>query len=456
MKFLGPNAHDAVFCPETCRLGEILWHLLKADKMMEEKCYRRVKEGRFVRYESTTEFGKEVGRDEIHWWIFEKENDLDSLRARSQSALRAAEHLKADATELNAMSQKSYGALLMALRQFTETHHADIENIHDYLVWLRQRDLLAPCILFTYRVWGSTRRGIRSLDLRGDNPQDENQETTHALTEIALGLRVGMGWFAFDRALIDVGSEIYDSDPYQGDEQGDEITIPEDQVVARASWRVLAEFAVFFEFIRNSLRNVLLDIEKCISQRNLMHSDAFWRRFVLAAVQTKKTETQLWDFKETLTAWHAKGEAKNQAKVTFAEDVASFANAEGGVLIVGVNNNREIVGIGSGSEAESRLKFARDILAERLDYPREVVSFYQVIVPNGSGGEGACLVITVVKTIEAVGVGDGAGQFTYPVRRETGISRESRRDIDSAKQHLKSDSHDFMEKLEQFVRDSHS
>lgn len=450
MKYLDPHAHDSVFCHETCRLGEILWHLLKADKMMEEKCYRRVKEGRFVRYESTTEFGKEVGRDEIHWWIFKKEEDLDTLRARSESSLEAAERLKADATKLMALRPESYAALLSALRQFAETHRADIENIHEYLIWLRQRDPLAPCLLFTYRVWGSTRRGDRSLDLKGENPQDENQETLHALTEIALGLRVGMALFAFDLALVDVGSEIYDSDP----EQSDEITIPEDQVVARASWRVLAEFAIFFEFIRNSLRNILLDIEKCVNQRNLMHSDTFWRRFVLAAVQTKKTETQLWDFKETLTAWHAKGEAKNQGKVTFAEDVASFANAEGGVLIIGVNNNREIVGIGSGNDTESRLKFARDILAERLDYPRAIVSFYQVIVPNGSGGEVACLVITVAKTIEAVGVGNGAGQFTYPVRRETGISRESRRDIDSAKQHYKSDNHDFMEKLEQFVRDS--
>ncbi len=451
-QFLGPNAHDAVFCPETCRLGEILWHLLKADKMMQEQCYRLVKEGHFVRYESPTEFGKEVGRDEIHWWIFKKENDLDSFRVRSESTLGAAERLKAHATELKALRPESYGALLTALRAFAATHQADIENIHEYLMWLRQRNPLAPCILFTYRVWGSTRRADRSLDVNGNNPQDESRETMHALTEIALGLRVSIGLCAFDRAVIDVGSAIYDSDP----ERADEIAIPEDKVVARASWRVLDEFAIFFEWIRNSLRNVLLDIDKCVSQRNLMHSDAFWRRFILAAVQTKKTETQLWDFKETLTAWHAKGGAKNIAKVTFAEDVASFANAEGGVLIVGVTNNREIVGIGSGSEAESRLKFARDILAERLDYPREIVLFYQVMVPNESGSEKACLAVSVAKTIEAVGVGDGAGQFTYPVRRETGISRESRRDIDGAKQHLKSDSCDFMEQLEQFVRDSQS
>jgi hypothetical protein len=55
------------------------------------------------------------------------------------------------------------------------------------------------------------------------------------------------------------------------------------------------------EWVRNSLRNVLLDIGKCVSQRNLMNSDSFWRRFILAAIQSDKHEAQLWDFKETLT-----------------------------------------------------------------------------------------------------------------------------------------------------------
>jgi hypothetical protein len=64
MNFLSPDTHAAVFCPETGRLGEILWYLLKAEQMMREKCQRRIKEGPFDRIEPT-EFGDEVGRDEI-------------------------------------------------------------------------------------------------------------------------------------------------------------------------------------------------------------------------------------------------------------------------------------------------------------------------------------------------------------------------------------------------------
>ena len=81
MEFLTANAHDAVFRDATTRFAEILWHLLKAEQMMQAKCYRRIKEGPFERSE-TTEFGDEVGRDEIHWWIFKKEDDLDGLHAR--------------------------------------------------------------------------------------------------------------------------------------------------------------------------------------------------------------------------------------------------------------------------------------------------------------------------------------------------------------------------------------
>jgi hypothetical protein len=139
-------------------------------------------------------------------------------------------------------------------------------------------------------VRGSTRRGDRWLDITAANPQEESQDTIRRLREISLGLRGGIGLYAFDRAVFEMGGEIYERDP----EHAHEIEIPEDEVIARTAWRVLDEFAIFFEWIRNSLRNILLDVDKCVSQRNLMHSDAFWRRFISAAVGAKKQETQLW------------------------------------------------------------------------------------------------------------------------------------------------------------------
>jgi hypothetical protein len=64
--FLNPKAHAAIFCPETCRLGEILWHLSRAEQLLAANCYRFQQEGRFS-VNDVTEFGNEVGGDAIHW-----------------------------------------------------------------------------------------------------------------------------------------------------------------------------------------------------------------------------------------------------------------------------------------------------------------------------------------------------------------------------------------------------
>ncbi len=170
--------------------------------------------------------------------------------------------------------------------------------------------------------------------------------------------------------------------------------------------------------------------------------------------EAKTSETQLWDFKETLTIWHVKNDPeRRKAKITFAEDVASFANTSGGVLIVGVNDNREVVGIGEGRQLESRLKVARDVIAEYIEYDREITSFRQVAVGE-KGKDKICLIVVVSQAREAVGVSNGCGQYSYPVRRETGITRRPRDEVPVHQLYLKSDNRDFMHQLQQFIHDN--
>jgi len=167
----------------------------------------------------------------------------------------------------------------------------------------------------------------------------------------------------------------------------------------------------------------------------------------------KTAEPQLWDFKETLTMWHVKDESeRRKAKSAFAEDIASFANTRGGILIVGVTDRREIVGIGEARQLENRLKFARDVLAEFLEYDREITSLRQIGM--GERRDKVCLVILISQACSAVGAGDGEGRYAYPVRRETGIERVARSDTPVSKLHLKSDNRDFLAELKQFIRDN--
>jgi hypothetical protein len=452
---LDQKVHNILFSDVTLKLGEIHWTLLKSASVMDSKRWTVTKAPIGSTYEDT-EFGKEVGRDEIHWWIFKKETDVDELLTTTELALESVQALKNASAKLKDREPKSYRELLLTLNDFATHHRAEIDSLHAYVGWLMKRDVMAPRILFTYRVWGSTRMSDRRINVEGAENAESNMGKLRALTEIVLGVRQRHG-LVYDRVYHEVGFEVYDSMDPEELSGGAELVVPERRVLRRTAYTVYDNCQTYLTEIRDSLRNIVVDIGKFKEQRNFLQSDKFWREFIMKARGVKTSEPQLWDFKETLTIWHVtadteKREAKRKAKVSFAEDVASFANASGGVLIVGVNDKREVVGIGEGGELENRLKVARDVIAQHIKCDRDIVSFRQVVVEEGK--ERICLIIVVSQACEAVAVSDGQGRYSYPVRRETGISRVDPYDVPVRKLHLKSDNRDFMHQLKQFIDDN--
>src|SRR5437870_5651402 len=172
---LADNAHDIIFTPAALKLGEIHWWILKAATLMEAKCFIKPETGRLSRIE-LTEFGRQVGRDEIHWWVFEKETNLSELQARTARALDAAQALKESSAALKRRTAEAYDGILVALRDFVDGHVARIDVLHDYVRWLSTRDVLAPTILFNYRVWGSTRMSDRWVEPAADAPENETAQ----------------------------------------------------------------------------------------------------------------------------------------------------------------------------------------------------------------------------------------------------------------------------------------
>jgi len=245
----------------------------------------------------------------------------------------------------------------------------------------------------------------REMNLDGEEAEKWKEETRRALAEIALGVRE-RGDLVYWDTYREVGYEIYESlDP--------ETTPPEPRVVRRTAHAVYDKCATYFLEIRDSLRNIKLDIEKFKEQQSLYASDEFWRTFITKASKVKTAEPQLWDFKETLNVWHVKDDpARRQAKVTFAEDVASLANTSGGVLVIGVNDKREIVGIGEGRNLENRLKVARDVLEGFVEYDREIVIFRQVGV--GEKCDTICLVMVDIPSVFPYGSKRRGRPFLIP------------------------------------------
>ena len=95
-------------------------------------------------------------------------------------------------------------------------------------------------------------------------------------------------------------------------------------------------------------RNLDVDIDKYILQKSLIYNEDFWIRFVKKSMEDNRIEADLWDFKQTLDMWKIQEPQENiKSKIKFCQHIASFANNQGGVLIIGISNRipRSIIGL---------------------------------------------------------------------------------------------------------------
>jgi Putative DNA-binding domain len=451
---LDEKVHEVLFSDATNKLGEIHWALLKSASLMDSKRWKVIKGiGTIFSTQEDTEFGEEIGSDEIHWWIFKKETDVEELLAKTERTLESVQTLKNASSTLKSKEPESYGKLLVTLKDFAEQHRTEIESLHDYVGWLMKRDVMAPRILFTYRIWGSTRMSDRRVNVEGEENATSDLNKLNTLTEIVLGVRQRQH-LVYDKVYNEIGFTIYDGMDPEEISDDTPLVVPERLVIRRTGYTVYGNCETYFTEIRDSLRIIVDDIKKFKKQRNLFQSQKFWREFITKALKVKTCETQLWDFKETLTIWHVKNDPeRRKAKITLAADVASFANSSGGVLIIGVTDKREVVGIGQDRELERRLKVAQDVISEHISCDREIALFRQITVGE-KDKEKVCLIIVVSQTREVVAVSEGSGRYSYPVRRETGISWPPRDEVQAKKLCVKSDNRNFMHDLQQFIHDN--
>ena len=431
--------HHNLFEGTAAKVGKLHHHILKSEHLLE------------IKKEENTNFRDEIGCDEIHWWVFYKEKNLAELKDRTEKVLKSFQKVKEDSVKLRQTLQvKNYGELINNIKKFCTDHEFEIQHLLDYVQWLETKDPLAVTMLFNYRVWGSTRMGNRTIPV----PQDIEIETKKCV-EIALGLRNSFHSPTIHRMFMDVNYEIYEK-MCPEEYYTTNIETPWDQIIFRTSNEVLTEMVEYFEFLRNSLRNIQLEIREYETSDHILQDSNFWKSFV-KKIMTLSIENMQWDFKETLPMWKSTGTTKKKKKIDFCEDVASFANMNGGVLIIGVSDKmpRKIVGL---EDLENKMKYVKDVIQKGIDYPRNLTHF-QVLTFDDKENKGKmCLLIIIKCAISAVGVNIEKsikskimnGIITtpvYPIRQETGITRVSRMNVDNSKMHLKHDSYKFIASL---------
>jgi Schlafen, AlbA_2 len=449
---LAAAATHSLVNTDTSRLGILLWFLIHSDAAMSSLKSTRVRlnpdDALAIYRDEWTAFGHEVGRDEIDWWINRKETNLAEFSKRATLALESGQALKESSQVLKKIDVERYEDLIEQIKTFAVKQSRRIAAVLEFVAWLHSRDPLAPSILFIYKVWGSTRMAdrIAPLTQSASSPSEETPEVMERLVEIAWGFQ-SRGLYTYVHAAFDIAADFYE-DPSKQD-----LPLPAARVVRRTAREVTDECATFFEFIRNSLRDIEKELEERSTRESRITSEFFWRSFIEKARKSARAESLAWDFKETISFWHAvNGDARRIEKTKFASDIASFANAEGGCLIVGVTDDRKVVGVSNDPrEIENRLTSAHQAIRDHFRYPRDICRILQVSVPDDNGAEQICFVFAVPKACEPAASTDGQGSYTYPQRTGAGTIKADKDQLLNARFHQKHDSYGFLDELDQFA-----
>lgn len=440
--------HEELFSGTSLKLGIMNWYIQKADSEMEKRAYvqHEKKEPLNINPIEITAFGKEVVGKEIHWWVFEKERNVDELKTRTTYALEAAQSLKEASVLLRKHHPETYPKLILELKDYTIRHEKDIDILHEYVKWLFSKDVLAPAILFTYEVWGSTRLSDKTIKIISDRIE-EDIEHVQRCVEGALGLRV-RDEPVYYRVYFDIEGSIADStDP----EFHSKIFVPERRLINETTEKVLEELAIYFEFIRNALRKILLTISYYQAEADLLFSESFWRDFIRIAMK-RPIETQLWDFKQTFEMWNTQGQVKEDTEFEFCKNVAAFANKNGGTLLVGITDQipRQIIGL---DNLESKVQSIKTILNRHLNRNSDFIHLQVVPMLDERQVKKNCLVIAIAQTKDVIFIKDQAGRITYPKREETGLEPADPQDLTVTKSSVYKDNYFYLSTYKRILRE---
>lgn len=252
--------HELLMLDSVLKLGQINFLIQKSSAEIYTKS--RIKKtklmhGRLeVSDDKLTEFGNEINFDEIHWWIFRKETNIEDLLERTKKALNSTLKIKRDSDILKRKGYfKSYIETIKKLVEFLEDHDEEIQVLFEYVSWLNEKDVLAPSILFSDKIWRSTRldyKIIHHFDI------EENDDIIKRCLEGALGLGDPTHEYTLIEVYMDVGCDLYDSDP----ESYYNKPFPLDTLFFQTSHRIFDKLNMYFRLIRTSLDTIIDEINK--------------------------------------------------------------------------------------------------------------------------------------------------------------------------------------------------
>ena len=440
---MNESTHDNLFSGTVMLVGEIHNIIATAERQMRRKTTKQDPETIFS---MQTEFGHEVGQDEILWWVEKKEKKLEELLKNTKSVLVHAQKLKEDSEKLKKTHIKEeYDVLIRKIRKFIDEHTSEISSLHEYVNWLLSKDPLTPSIMFCCPGWGSTRISERRLGSEGRKIVDEDSKIKKC-AEIALGFCILHG---YTLGIVYWESVMEQSDTIEG---GLIVHVPKDYLLTRAENEIVDRFSDYFRGIRDSLREIILRIEQKLEKNSFLFRESFIQTFVKKAKEPKRTENNLWDFKQTLGMWEITEQGpKEEAEFEICDQIGSYANSNGGIIIIGIENaDRKVIGL---NDLENKIQFLQQVISKYIQYGTDFLEIMQFSLKNSEDTEKQCLAIIIAQTKLPVTVNSKNGLTSIPIRLRTGKIRKSYEEVKEMKKDVARDNYDFAKSINEFVSD---
>jgi hypothetical protein len=265
-----------------------------------------------------------------------------------------------------------------------------------------------------------------------------NETRIKRCTEIVTGL-----WWHGKPTLSYVRDDIESDWAESNEEYQGPSPITYETALRQANNKILGEFALYFLKIRDSvdlIRSELLSFSK----DDLLTNSEFLRLFISRILLKYALETKLWDLKEIFSAW--RNEKEDKLKIDLACNVAAYANSNGGVLVIGIDDKkRQVIGV---RDPEVRIRQTRSILERFLEPLPKTFEIFGLPIQDKDGNAVNCIVITIPQTKDVIEVKEVTSPGTLkPVREDDGIKYKSYKEVANSKRGISNENYLFMREL---------
>ncbi len=196
-------------------------------------------------------------------------------------------------------------------------------------------------------------------------------------------------------------------------------------------------------------KNMEIVLDEYEQDQLIFYNDIFWDRFIKKSMD--REEDQLWDFKQIYEMWKTPNPSvKKKKRIEFCEDIAAFANSEGGFIIIGITDKipRKMVGL---DKIEEKMNSIPSILTKFTNLKQTTCVMREILIKAENNEKHRLLTIIIPQTKNVIQVEGLDQSFSYPVRVGAGLDKLDYDTILESKKNINRSNFKFIHKLFEFT-----